>query len=64
MDNVFGMINWNRIIVVSKNDRVRILADHHRLRAYTANELRLLAKFVVLVKLRFMEILRDFYQEM
>ena len=44
MSTVPGLIDWNRTLLVSDEGEVKIIADKHLLRAYTANELKLYAR--------------------
>ncbi len=43
LDNVTQLIDWNRTILVSRNGRVELIPDKHKLRGYTVNEIKLLA---------------------
>ena len=44
MGRVSALIEWERTLVVKEGGRVTMIPDHHRLRAYSANELKLFAK--------------------
>ena len=45
MDNVSGLVDWRRTLIVDKEGRIEFIPDYHRLRAYTANELKIYAKY-------------------
>jgi len=44
LNTVNQLINWRRILLVKEGDNIDIVFDHHRLRGYTVNELKLLAR--------------------
>jgi len=44
MSNVSGLIDWSRTLLISEGGVLRMVADGHRLRAYTAGELKLHAR--------------------
>lgn len=44
MSSVSGLIDWNRTLLISEEGRLTMVADRHRLRAYTAGELKLFAR--------------------
>jgi len=43
LNTVDQLINWRRTLLVKDGDSIDIVFDHHRLRGYTVNELKLLA---------------------
>ena len=44
MNRVTLMIDWVRTLIVHEQGQVKMIPDRHRLRAYTANEMKLLAR--------------------
>ncbi|RLF22350.1 MAG: class I SAM-dependent methyltransferase [Thermoprotei archaeon] len=44
MSSVSAEVDWNRTLIISEKGRLKMVADRHKLRAYTANELKLYAK--------------------
>ncbi len=44
LNTVNQLIDWRRTILVKENDNIDIIFDRHRLRGYTVNELKLLAR--------------------
>jgi len=46
MSKVSALVEWERTIIVNERGKVKMIPDHHKLRAYTANELKLFAKAV------------------